>query len=76
MKAPWLSLDLKFSPIKAYDSHLFREQLKARNCQAVLPNKSHRKEKAPFCQEVYQDRHVIECFLGKLKHFLSDILTF
>lgn len=54
---------------KAYDCHLFREQLKARNCQAVIPNKSNRKEKAPFCKEVYKERHLIECFFGKLKHF-------
>lgn len=54
---------------KAYDCHLFREQLKARNCQAVIPNKSNRKKKEPFCKEVYKERHLIECFFGKLKHF-------
>ena len=62
--------------IKAYECHLFREQLKARNCQAVLPYKSNRKEKALFCKEVSQKRHLIECFFTKLKHFLGDILTF
>lgn len=54
---------------KAYDCDLFREQLKARNCQAVIPNKANRIEKSPFCKEGYKERHLIECFFGKLKHF-------
>ena len=60
---------------KAYDCRLFREELKARNCQVVIPNKAHRIKKAPFCKEVYKERHFIECFSENL-NMSKDILTF
>jgi len=55
---------------KAYDSDtildLIRDHLEA---EIVIPPKSNRNEPHDYDKDVYKERHLIECFIGKIKHF-------
>jgi transposase len=55
---------------KAYDADervLLR--LKAMNCEAVIPQKSNRKNQREYDKFLYQSRHLIENFFAKLKQY-------
>lgn len=55
---------------KAYDADdrvLLR--LKAMHCEAVIPQKSHRKNVREYDKFLYQARHLIENFFAKLKQY-------
>ena len=54
---------------KGYDSSAFRELLAKQNCTAVIPSRSNRKEPYEYDEYIYQERHAVECFFGKIKHF-------
>ncbi len=54
---------------KAYDSNNIRKQIKNQNSEAVIPPRSNRIEKYDYDEFLYKERHVIECFFGKIKHF-------
>lgn len=54
---------------KAYDSTEFREQIEKQGCTSVIPPRSNRKIQYEYDKDVYKERHLIECFFGKLKHF-------
>ena len=54
---------------KAYDSKKFREYLEKKNCKHVIPPRKNRKIQYEYDEHVYIERHLIECFFGKLKHF-------
>ena len=54
---------------KGYDSNALVAQLKGQKCIAVIPSKKNRKHKRDYDEHVYKERHLIECFFGKIKHF-------
>ena len=54
---------------KAYDSNDIRMQIEKQSCQAVIPPKSNRTETYDYDEFLYRERHVIECFFGKIKYF-------
>lgn len=54
---------------KAYDSHAFIEALESKQCIPVIPPRSNRKTPRDYDQYVYKERHLIECFFGKIKHY-------
>ena len=54
---------------KAYDSNDIRIQIERQFCEAVIPPKSNRIETYEYDEFLYQERHVIECFFGKIKYF-------
>jgi transposase len=54
---------------KAYDSDELREQIEKQGCTPVIPPRSNRKIQHEYDKDVYKERHLIECFFGKLKHF-------
>jgi hypothetical protein len=37
--------------------------------EAVIPPRSHRKDPLAVDWCVYKERHLIECFLNKIKHY-------
>jgi transposase len=53
---------------KGYDSDKFVLLLK-KNCKAVIPSKVNRKIQRSIDTDLYKERHLIECCIGKLKHF-------
>ena len=50
----------------AYDANHFIARFKKTPC---IPPRSNRKEPWIYDEHLYQERHVIECFFGKIKHF-------
>jgi transposase len=54
---------------KAYDADKFVLLLKKTNAQAVIPSRVNRKIQRVIDTDLYKERHLIECCIGKLKHF-------
>jgi len=54
---------------KGYDSNALVKQLEGQKCIAVIPPKKNRKHKRDYDKYIYKERHLIECFFGKIKHF-------
>jgi transposase len=42
---------------------------KNRHAEAVIPSRINRKIQREIDTELYKERHLIECCIGKLKHF-------
>ena len=53
---------------KAYDTNQFRDFLMIR-ADAVIPSLGSRKEPIPHDEHRYKERHLVECFINKIKHF-------
>lgn len=67
-----LSKDLKNTIIiadTAYDANDFIETLSSKQCSSEIPPRRNRKEPRGYDEYLYVERHTIECFFGKLKHF-------
>ena len=54
---------------KAYDSDAFVSMLAAQGVTAVIPPRAKRKEPRAYDEHLYQERHLIECLINKLKHY-------
>ena len=54
---------------KAYDCDKLIEQLKSQGIIPVIPPKANRKEPREYDKCIYKKRHLVECFIGKLKQF-------
>lgn len=54
---------------KGYDSDALVEYIKINGGQAIIPPRSNRKKSRFYDKEIYKERHLIECFFGKIKHF-------
>lgn len=54
---------------KAFDSQDFLDLISNLGAEAVIPPSSNRKEQRDYDKELYKERHLIECFIGKLKYF-------
>jgi len=54
---------------KGYDSNAFIEQIEARDSKAVIPPRSNRKNPRSYDCHVYGERHLVEFFFNRIKHF-------
>ena len=54
---------------KGYDADAFVAQIQAQGATAVIPPRANRKEQREYDQYLYRERHLVECFINKLKHF-------
>jgi len=54
---------------KGYDSDAFREYVARSGATAVIPPKSNRKRQYAYDEHIYKERHLVECFFNKAKHF-------
>ncbi len=54
---------------KGYDADKFVLLLQQRNSKVVIPSRVNRKLQRVIDLELYKERHLIECCIGKLKHF-------
>ena len=41
----------------------------ARGAAAVIPPRRNRRQPREYDQHIYKERHLIECFFGKIKHY-------
>lgn len=54
---------------KAYDCDALLEQIEKQGATAVIPLRKHRQEQREYDRHRYRERHLVECFINKLKHF-------
>ena len=54
---------------KGYDSDDFVKQIERRGSIAVIPPRSNRKEPRDCDYHVYRERHLVEIFFNKIKHY-------
>jgi transposase len=54
---------------KGYDSDAFIQAIKEKGMKAVIPPRSNRLVQRDCDWFVYKERHLIECFFGKIKHY-------
>lgn len=54
---------------KGYDSDELVKSITAQGAQAVIPPRTNRKEQRAYDQHLYRERHLVECFIGKIKHY-------
>ena len=54
---------------KAYGSSKIREYITSRKAFYTIPPKSNTKEQWEYDRWLYMERHLIECFFNKIKHF-------
>lgn len=54
---------------KGYDSDAFVEAIQKQGMQPVIPPRSNRVAPRHCDWFVYKERHLIECFFGKIKHY-------
>lgn len=54
---------------RAYDSDDFRGEVLERGGTPVIPPRARRKEARPYDQHLYRERHLVECFINKIKHY-------
>jgi transposase len=54
---------------KGYDANKFILLLRKKDIQAVIPSKINRLIQRVIDTDLYKERHLIECCIGKLKHF-------
>lgn len=54
---------------KAYDADYVLEQAEKQGMIPVIPPKSNRKYQRDYDQHIYKERHLVECFINKIKHY-------
>jgi len=54
---------------KGYDADAFVATVSARGATAVIPPRKNRQQPREYDRHVYKERHLIECFFGKIKHY-------
>lgn len=54
---------------KAFDSDRFRAHLADRNMTAAIPSNASRAQAIPYDHHLYKERHLVELFINKIKHF-------
>ncbi len=54
---------------KGYDSDAFVLKLRDSGAEVVIPSRVNRNQQRAIDEHIYKERHLIECCIGKLKHF-------
>ena len=64
--------DLHFDYViadRGYTAHDFRSQILASGAELVIPPKRNARDPHDYDTWLYRERHLIECFIGKIKHY-------
>ena len=72
IKAHDLIVDLEFDFViadRSYGAKDFLDAIIASGAEAVISPKKNAKEPHEYDEWRYRERHLIECFIGKIKHF-------
>ncbi len=54
---------------KSYDADEFIRLIEAQHAIPVIPPRSNRKDPREYDRELYKERHLVECFVSKIKQF-------
>ena len=54
---------------KGYDAQVVLDKAEEMRAEVVIPPKANRKEKREYDKEYYKERHLIENFFNKMKHY-------
>ena len=54
---------------KGYDAQEFRRHILELGMMPVIPPRSNRKAPADYDRHLYRERHLVECFINKIKHY-------
>lgn len=54
---------------KAYDSDAIRQLVADHDAEAVIPSRANRTEPPDYDAHWYKERHLIECFINKIKQY-------
>lgn len=54
---------------KSYDFDEFIEFVQQNEATAVIPSRANRKESREYDKHLYKERHLVECFINKIKHY-------
>jgi transposase len=54
---------------KAYDSDDFHKGIRDSGAVPVIPPRSNRKVLREYDKHLYKERHLVECFINKIKHY-------
>jgi len=71
-QAPALIAGIQNIPIigdRGYDSDGLRSQILLQKCTPIIPARSNKKVQIKYDEYLYKERHAIECFFSKIKHF-------
>lgn len=71
-EAPSLVEDIEGADVladKAYDDDKFIESIERKGCRPIIPPRKNRKNLRNYDKDIYKERHLIECFFGKIKYF-------
>ena len=69
---PFLIEGIKNSDVladKGYDDDKFIKTIEIQGCRAAIPPRKNRKDPRDYDKDLYKERHLIECFFGKIKYF-------
>ena len=72
IKASDMIVDLDFDYViadRSYGAKGFIDEIVASGAEPVIPPKKNAKEPHQYDEWRYRERHLIECFIGKIKHF-------
>jgi transposase len=72
IKANDLIVELAFDFVigdRSYGAKDFMDAIIASGAEPVIPPKKNAKEAHEYDEWRYRERHLIECFIGKIKHF-------
>ena len=53
----------------SYDSQDFLEIIAGKNAEAVIPPRKNRKQSREYDKHLYKERHLVECYFNKIKHY-------
>lgn len=54
---------------KSYDSDDILQLIADKEAEAVIPPRANRKEQREYDKHWYKERHLVECFINKIKHY-------
>jgi len=54
---------------KSYDADEILQFIAEQGAEAVIPPRANRKEQREYDTHWYKERHLVECFINKIKHY-------
>lgn len=54
---------------KSYDADSLRQAIQAMEAEAVIPPRANRKQQYDYDTHLYKERHLVECFINKIKQY-------